>query len=63
MKPDIKSAIDAQVTTIGEQFENAVAALANGDTAKLEKALLIIEKVVQIVLVVLGAISQARAKK
>ena len=63
MKPDVWNAINEQLTTIGSQFDNAAAALAKGDTAQLEKALAIIEKVARILIIVLGAIAQARAKK
>lgn len=63
MTPEVKYAIREQVDTLGDQFDNAAAAITNGDTAKLEKALLIIEKVARIVLVVLGAIGQAKGKK
>jgi hypothetical protein len=63
MKPEVKDAIAEQVTTLGAQFDNAVAALGAGDISKLEKALSIIEKVARIVLVVIGALGTVKAKK
>lgn len=63
MKPEIRNVIGEQVTTIGAQFENAAAALVTGDTAKLEKALSIIEKVARVLIVLLGAVNQVRGKK
>jgi hypothetical protein len=63
MRPEVKHAIGEQVTTLGEQFDNAAAALATGDIGKLEKAISIIEKVARIVLVVIAAIGQVKGKK
>lgn len=63
MKEEIRTAIGEQVTTLAEQSKNAFDAVADGDVARLEKALSIIEKVARIVLVVIGALGQARARK
>lgn len=63
MNTEIENAIAEQVKTVGEQFHAATDALIAGDTAKLEKALLIIQKVVRILLVVLGALSETKATK
>ena len=63
MKEEIRNAISEQVTTLGEQFDNASAALVAGDVTKLEKSLLIIEKVARIVLVVIGALGSMKGKK
>lgn len=60
MREEVKNAIDEHVTTIGEQFDNASAALAAGDTAKLEKSLNIIEKVARILIVLIGAVKGAK---
>lgn len=63
MEPDVDKAIAEQIETIEAQFENAAAALANGDVTKLQKALSIIEKVARIVLVVIGAVGSVKGKK
>lgn len=60
MNEEIRNVLDEQVTTIGDQLSNAASALAKGDTAKLEKALSIIEKVARVLLVVIGAINGAK---
>lgn len=63
MEPDVDKAIAEQIETIEAQFENAAAALANGDVTKLQKALSIIEKVARIVLVVIGAVGSVKGTK
>lgn len=61
MNEPVRSAVLEQVTTLGEQFDNAVKAISAGDTSRLRKALSIMGKVVRVLFVVLDAIEDKPA--
>lgn len=63
MKVDVDDGFAEKVTTLETQFTAATDALAKGDFGRLEAALKSIEQVAHVLLVVLGALKSARAKK
>lgn len=61
MKDAAKYAVSEQLETLADQSLNAAQAFVSGDTAKLRKALSIIERVARIVLAVIDAFDKPKA--
>ena len=62
-KVDLDDGFTEQVGTLTEKFDAVAAALQKGDTSQLQRALEAVVKVANVLLIVLNAINQAKAKK
>lgn len=63
MRVDLTDGFADEVKELTTHFDAAATALQRGDTTQLIRALQIIVKVATVLLTVLGALNQAKAKK